>query len=108
MNEDNPPVCDYAACLECSQSFQADFDMYAGRTLYNSGVTERIVRPCDIFSRVEHDHCVGTTDVGDVPLPAPTKAPTSAEPDSATLKHSLVAGLVAVLVLSMSSLFIWA
>jgi hypothetical protein len=74
LNED-APTCEYAPCLECSQQPQAEFDALAGRTLFNSGITERIIRSCDSFSRVEHDHhCVGTTEVGTCatsPTPAP-------------------------------------
>lgn len=79
LNEDNPPICEFAPCLECSLDFQADFDTIAGRTLYNSGITERIVRPCDVFTRIEHDHCEGTTEIGDDPCipggPAATQPP---------------------------------
>lgn len=77
LNED-PPTCEFAPCLQCSEAFQADFDTLAGRTLYNSGITERIVRTCDSFSRIEHEHCVGTTEIGDSPCangPSPTPAP---------------------------------
>lgn len=83
LNED-PPTCELAPCLDCSKEFQADFDAIAGRTLYNSGITERIVRPCDVFSRIEHDPCVGTTEVGDLPCAGETTAPAPSPTGSST------------------------
>jgi hypothetical protein len=71
----DPPTCEFAPCLACSQTPQAEFDVLSGRTLQNSGITERIIRPCSAFSRVEHDYCVGTTQVGSCEASAPTPAP---------------------------------
>ena len=102
LNED-PPTCELAPCLACSEAFQADFDALAGRTLYNSGITENIIRPCDVFAHVDHDPCVGTTEVGDLPCagnsttapaPSPTGGGGSPSPDSgANSLGSIVAGL---------------
>ena len=103
LNEDDPPVCEFAPCLACSQDFQTDFDAIAGRTLYNSGITERIVRPCSVFGRVDHDACVGTTEVGDVPCAdssstnAPAPSPTGSSPSPPSGANSLsVVGSVLV------------
>lgn len=75
------PFCELAPCLSCSVDNQAEFDVLAGRTLQNSGITEDIIRPCDAFSRIEHSttlYCTGTTQVGSCtaePPAGPTPAP---------------------------------
>jgi hypothetical protein len=91
-----PPTCELEACLTCSEAFQADFDAIAGRTLSNSGITERIARPCDDFYRVEHDPCVGTTEIGDVGTDAPTMAPDGAIRTLPVMALTLVAVLSTV------------
>jgi len=65
------PECELLDCLQCSDSqFQEDFDLISGRTLTNSGITQRIARPCSDFVRSNHDPVcqVSTT---------PTQAPTT-------------------------------
>jgi hypothetical protein len=91
LNLDSPPTCLFAACLQCSADFQVDFDILAGRTLYNSGITERIVRSCDVFTRIEHDHCVGV-ELGDDLCDGGGVAPTPTPPgDSSSGAHLSVA-----------------
>lgn len=108
LNE-GPPTCEYAGCLECSLDFQLDFDRIAGRTLYNSGVTQRIVRQCGAFSRVEHDHCAGTSDDGDIgdspasPTPAPAGGTSSAAPP-----RSMVIGFGSLAMLALLNRYLQA
>lgn len=72
------PECELLDCLQCSNStFQADFDIISGRTLQNSGITERIARPCADFFRVDHDPCQGNTTFDEPETMPPTPAPTS-------------------------------
>ena len=74
------PQCELLDCLQCSESkFQADFDVLSGRTLTNSGITQRIARPCADFFRVIHDPCLGNTtfDEPNTMPTAPTQAPSS-------------------------------
>lgn len=105
LNED-PPTCEFAPCLACTQTFQGDFDAIAGRTLYNSGITERIIRPCDVFSRVDHDPCVGTKEVGEfscdgsTTAPAPSPTGTSTDGSGANAPCSLS---LALLILSITT-----
>ena len=90
LNED-PPTCEYAPCLQCSSVPQADFDALAGRTWQNSGVTERIIRPCSSFARIDHhDPCVGTTEAGTCGNSAPTAAPKD-NPSAAAVVSVLLA-----------------
>jgi len=77
VNED-PPTCEYAECIQCSLTAQVEFDLFSGRSLRNSGITERIIRPCSGLSRINHDYCVGTTEVGTCHVPIPTTAPQAA------------------------------
>ncbi len=91
----------------CSQGFQADFDSFAGRTLVNSGVTERIIRTCDTFSRIEHDHCVGTEELGAFPCgDGPTVVPESPGPSGAQSRFLVVQGLVGVSIMAVWSSWI--
>ena len=57
-----PPACEAEACLTCTNIFYADFEVISGRTLQNSGISERIARACSVFYPVEHDACVGSTE----------------------------------------------
>jgi hypothetical protein len=90
------PTCELAACLTCTEAFQADFYAIAGRILYNSGITERIARPCDVFHSVEHDPCVGTTENGHVGAVGPTMAPDGAIRNLPVMALALVAVLSTV------------
>jgi hypothetical protein len=69
------PACENEACLSCSNVWQGDFDALAGRTTYNSGITERIARPCDRFTRIVHDPCPGNITRGVVATESPTMTP---------------------------------
>jgi hypothetical protein len=70
-----PPTCESEACLTCTSVFTSVFDVISGRTLQNSGVSERIARACSVFYPVEHDPCVGSSERGVVVTEAPTAGP---------------------------------
>jgi hypothetical protein len=67
-----PPACEFQTCLSCSGVWQNDLDALAGRTLQNSGITERIARPCEDFARIVHDPCT-MVEVLQPSTPSPTE-----------------------------------
>ena len=75
----DPPECELLECLQCSSTFQTDFNDIGGRTWVKSGITERIARPCADFWRINHDPCQGNTtfEEPETMPPAPTPAPTT-------------------------------
>ena len=103
LNED-PPSCEFGPCLQCSSVPQIEFDLLSGRTWQNSGVTERIVRPCSAFSRIDHhDHCVGTTEFGTCGNSAPTAAPQGTNGSAAAVGLSVFPYRPMVLWLTMTA-----
>jgi hypothetical protein len=94
-----PPECELLDCLQCSNStFQGDFDTISGRTLTNSGITQRIARACSDFVRVNHDPCQGNTtfDEPDTMAPQPTQAPTSGSTSPTGVWVALTAAAIVI------------
>jgi hypothetical protein len=92
------PACELETCLTCTSVFQGDFDAIAGRTLYNSGITERIARSCSVFYPVEHDPCVGSTERGVVVTDAPTPDPGDTDGAMTRIQEPVVVMALLVLV----------
>jgi hypothetical protein len=98
----DPPECAAQSCLTCTRVFQGDFDDIAGRTLWRSGITERIVQYCGDIYRVDHgDPCVGTSERGDEVTESPTAAPGSSG-GSSNKAAALFGNLGGLLLLSLS------
>jgi hypothetical protein len=51
--------------LECPSSWNMYFNDMAGRSMERSGITENTAKPCSVFSRIEHDPCIGASDTVD-------------------------------------------
>jgi len=61
-----PPECELSQCIKCSETAQQEqFQMFAGRSYVNSGITQPIARACDSFSAVEHEAICGADGVPD-------------------------------------------
>ena len=61
-----PPECELSQCIKCSETVQQEqFQMFAGRSYVNSGITQPIARACDSFSAVEHEAICGADGVPD-------------------------------------------
>lgn len=64
-----PPTCSITPCLECTTSWNMYFGDMAGRTMERSGITENTAKSCSVFSRLDHDPCVGASDTVDQVTP---------------------------------------
>lgn len=60
-----PPTCELTPCNDCPSSWNMFFDEMAGRTMERSGITENTAKRCSLFSRIEHDPCVGALDTAE-------------------------------------------
>ena len=89
--------------MTCTSVFQDDMDLIAGRTLYNSGITERIARPCSHFYRgVERDPCVGTLEKGTIaPTPTITESPETSPDDASVTITTVTSALIAGSIMAM-------
>jgi hypothetical protein len=96
----DPPECAAQPCLTCTRVLQDDFNDIAGRTMWRSGITERIVLQCGDIYPVDHgDPCVGSTERGDVVTESPTPDPGSGgsankAPSMAAARFGTLVGLL--------------
>lgn len=74
-----PPTCALTPCLECPSSWNMYFNDMAGRSMERSGITENTAKPCSVFSRIEHDPCIGASDTVDQLKLNDTSSNTTAE-----------------------------
>lgn len=89
----DPPECDLNECLSCGVSFAEAFEVIAGRTQQNSGITENIARNCSDFYAVVHDPCPGQEAPADEAT-APTSAPSGATSWRTTLAFVVMGVMV--------------
>jgi len=67
-----PPECALSPCVACPNTWGANFNNISGRTLEGSGISDGTAKPCDSFTRIVQDPCVGAaTGAALSPTPSP-------------------------------------